>query len=243
MTIRSNFYVTSLGVMAISFAGQTHVLAQSPTANWSGPYVGAFGGYGTGSSAQHDNGFVYSPPNNGENGCPADGHYGVRGAVGGVLAGYNYQYNMFVLGLEGDIAGTSIKGHSNFCGSPAHDCGTSVDLTSDLRGRIGIPFGLFMPFVAGGLAVDRISAYDSLFGAAGAKTVAGWTVGAGIEYKVTPNLGVRLEYLHSQFDPSTVFDIVPGVPERISLKTDIVRAGITFSFNPPPPLAPVIAKY
>ena len=234
------------GLVAITVGGLTSgALAQTFT----GPYVGVFGGYGTGTSSQHDNGFVYTPPavmvpgGEGEGGIAnQDGRYGIRGGLGGGLVGYNFQYGQFLIGGEGDIAASAIKGRSFSCGTPAHECGTSIGTMADVRGRLGLPFGQFMPFVAGGLAIDNIKAYDTLFGNSGGGFRAGYTVGAGVEYKINAQLAVRVEYLYAHFSPSTSFAIVPGVPERISATTNTVRGGIVYNFLMPV-TAPVVARY
>ena len=242
--------IGSIGLLGFSLIG--HASAQSVPANWSGPYAGVFGGYGGGHSAQHDNGFVYTPPAaaptppQGENGpfpTAGDGSYGLFGAVGGGLVGFNYQFGQTVLGLEADIAGTSIRGHSNSCGTPAHDCGTSIHATADIRGRLGYAIGAFLPFVAGRsrpagrsrlrFAVRRLRV-----------SLADWLYGRRrcVEYKFTPQLSARVEYLHSEFGSAHLFDIVPGVPERIRTTTEIVRVGLSYSFGAPP-VAPVVARY
>ena len=38
------------------------------------------------------------------------GNYNTSGVVGGGLVGYNYQFNQFVLGVEGDLTGSSNQG-------------------------------------------------------------------------------------------------------------------------------------
>ena len=246
--------IAYLSAVGFSVFGLT-IFSEGPSASaqsvsFAGPYIGVFGGYGSGASTQRDNGFalpVVAPPVVVPvvpivPVLPADGDYGIRGGLGGGLVGYNYQFANFVIGAEGDIAATSIKGRSFNCGTPAHECGTSIGAMADVRVRAGLPYGRFMPFVAGGLALDSISAYDTLFGSQGRDFRAGYTVGAGVEYKINAQIAVRVEYLHSQFSSTSLFSIVPGVPERIFAKTDVVRGGIVYSFFMPD-AAPVVARY
>src|SRR3982751_275721 len=61
--------------------------------DWTGFYVGAFGGFGTGTS--FDTGPVNVP---------------LQGAMAGVDVGGNAQFGRFVLGAEGDIAWANIGG-------------------------------------------------------------------------------------------------------------------------------------
>jgi outer membrane immunogenic protein len=161
------------------------------------------------------------------------------------VLGYGFAVNQFVMGPEADIAGSTLSGYSGSCGVglPAHVCGGSVYVISDVRGRVGLPFGQFMPFIAGGLAVDDIHAEDTLFGVSGTHWEAGWTIGAGVDYKITPQISLRLEYLYQDFGRQTFFDIVPGVPERVRTDLNIIRGGIVWNFETAPPPTPVIAKY
>jgi outer membrane immunogenic protein len=244
--------IVGVSVLSVGFAGPT--FAQSAT--WTGPYVGAFGGYGFGSQGQHDSGVPTSPP---PMTCvpitcaTSDGHYDMNGALGGALVGYNIPFSQFagaspfIVGLEGDVGGSTVGGYSGVCGTgaiPPHTCGGSIPVMSDLRLRFGVPFGQWMPFVAGGLAVDDIRAYDTFANASGEHVEAGWTIGGGVEYKLTEQWSLRLEYLYQDFGRDTFFNIAPGVPEGIRTDANIVRAAIVWNFAPPPsPAPPVIAKY
>ncbi len=243
MDIR-RLFIVGVSILFTSLAGTGF----AQTANWSGPYVGAFGGYGSATQGQHDTGIP----------CPAgdtgtypncvvptfDGRYNLSGGLGGGLIGYNFASDPFIVGAEGDIAGAALAGYSNNCGTVPHPCGGDIYAMSDIRALVGLPFGQFMPFIAGGLAVDDIHAYDSLFGVSGTHWEAGWTIGGGIDYKITTQLSLRLEYLYQDFARQTFFNIVPGVPERLRTDVNIVRAGIVWNFGAaPPPPAPLLAKY
>jgi hypothetical protein len=39
---------------------------------------------------------------------------------------------------------------------------------------------------------------------------------------------MKFEYLHVDLGHSTIFDVVPGVPETVSFSGDIFRAGLSF---------------
>jgi outer membrane immunogenic protein len=237
----------------LSSASQAQVLS------WTGPYVGAFGGYGWGTQGQHDNGVpVGCYPQ--LNCVVSDGQYNLSGALGGGVVGYSMPlsgmpsplspllagfpfYNQAILGLEGDIAGSDLSGSSSTCGTIPHTCGGDIYMMSDIRVRLGLPFGQFMPFFAGGLAVDDVHAYDVSVPVSATHIQAGWTVGGGLEYKVTDQLSLRAEYLYQALPRTTFFDIAPGVPEGIRENVNVVRAGIVWNFSPPPPPPPVVAKY
>src|SRR5947199_1275666 len=71
--------------------------------DWSGFYAGAHAGYEWGRAHVIDNGVLT------ENAVPMDG------AIGGLLAGINWQTGIFVYGLEGDLGVSRLRGH----GAPA----------------------------------------------------------------------------------------------------------------------------
>ena len=251
--IRTTYAAAASCLIAVSICHVDTARAQTTSVDWSGLYGGGFGEYGTGHSSQHDDGIpapvVVVPPPAGGGAPPAggaapvaaDGRYGLSGGMGGGFAGFNYQANQFVLGVEGDIGAGSISGSSAACGTTPHLCGTRISALADIRGRLGYAIGSFLPYVAGGAAFANLHASDSFFGTSGGAWRTGYTIGAGIEYKFSPRVSVRVEYLHAQFDPRALFNIVPGVPERVGATTEIVRAGIAYYFTPPP--AAVVAKY
>jgi outer membrane immunogenic protein len=125
-----------------------------------------------------------------------------------------------------------------------------------VRGRVGIlatPKVLF--YGTGGLAFGEIKTTGTMtgFNAGGgaltsvgstSTTRAGWTVGAGIEGKITQNWSAKLEYLYMDLGRfgSGPFTLAPGsaIAANVSSRfTDnILRAGINYQFY-----GPVVAKY
>jgi outer membrane immunogenic protein len=247
-------YTIAIGSFVVALAVQGGVShAQTAPIDWSGIYAGGFGEYSGGQSTQNDNGFrpktkktpVTPPPTTTPPPPPiivaADGRYGLSGGIGGGFVGYNYQVQQFVFGVEGDVGAGSITGSSASCGTVPHTCSTRINALADVRGRLGYAVGSFLPFVAGGAAFANIHANDYLYGGAGGAWRTGYTVGAGLEYKFSPRIALRVEYLHARFDSQALFNIARNVPERIGATNEIVRAGVSFYFTPPP--AAVVAKY
>jgi outer membrane immunogenic protein len=201
--------------------------------------MGFSAGYGSGHSDQTDTG-VTIPSGGGGCDCAGDGHYSARGALVGGTVGYSWQPSAWVFGLEGDFSWANINGSSPVCGpntGQPHPCGTGLDALGTVRGRVGYamgPSGSVLPYVTGGLAVGDVRGWDSLVGAEGSGFRAGWTLGAGIETRVAPQWTVKLEYLHVDLGTnSNQFAIVPGVPEAVSFRADIIRAGVNYEFGTP----------
>lgn len=126
-----------------------------------------------------------------------------------------------------------------------------------VRGRVGIlatPKVLF--YGTGGLAFGEIKTTGTMVGftpaavavasvASNSTTRAGWTVGAGVEGKITQNWSAKLEYLYmdlGRFDAGT-YTLAPAsaISANVSSRfTDhILRAGINYQFT----TGPVVARY
>jgi outer membrane immunogenic protein len=74
--------------------------------------------------------------------------------------------------------------------------------------------------------------------ASSSDTRVGWTAGAGIERKFSPNWSGKLEYLYMDFGTKTFFSGTLNQAD-VSFHDHIFRAGFNYAFNP----APVVAKY
>jgi outer membrane immunogenic protein len=125
-----------------------------------------------------------------------------------------------------------------------------------VRGRAGV---LVTPqvllYATGGLAYGSIKTSGAFAGVtpngvavavagSSSDTRIGWTVGGGIEGKITTNWSAKLEYLYMDLDNFRAgsFSLAPG--SLIAANVDsrfrdhILRAGINYTFG-----GPVIAKY
>jgi outer membrane immunogenic protein len=127
-----------------------------------------------------------------------------------------------VFGVAADYSWSNITGSSNSCGvAMPHSCGTTPDSFGTPRGRFGYAAGPNgMPYVTSGLAVGEVQAFDSLTPASGSAFRTGWTVGAGIEALVFPHVTLNVEYLYMDLGSAQLFNIVLGVPETVSFKTN-----------------------
>jgi outer membrane immunogenic protein len=220
-------------------------IAQSTSNNWTGFYVGLAGGPAWGHSSQTDRGIPPGPtgptgptgqtgptgPTGGASGGIGDGRYNMRGGLIGAGIGYNHQFGSWVAGLETDFSYASVKGSSNVCGVTPHACGTELGpWLGTVRGRFGPTWDRWFAYATGGLAYGRVRAWDSLFAVSGSKTLVGWTAGAGIEAILAPKWTAKVEYLYIDLGSGHLYDIVPGVPETVSLNAHVLRIGINYRF-------------
>ena len=186
--------------------------------NWTGFYAGINLGYGFGTSNWDVLPTMQIKP---------------KGFLVGGTLGYNYQMGSIVLGIEGDVDWSNVKGSVD-C-APGFTCDTSNSYLATFRGRIGYAFDRFLPYFTAGGAYGDIKASVSLpaFGltASSSKSQLGWTAGAGIEYAFLGSWTAKLEYLYvdlGSFNAATA-----PVVNNVTFKESIVRLGLNYKFAGP----------
>lgn len=177
------------------------------------------------------------------------------GAVFGGQVGYNWQWGPAVGGLEIDFSGADLKGTSTVVEPfviPALTVASGVTLSQELkidelasaRGRLGyLIFPNWLLYGTAGIGFGHTRLTSSAFGPLGnfASTTSefdqfGWVVGAGLEWKFTPNWLLRGEWLHYDFGKVTVSPDVLAVLSASSIglnvrnTVDIGRAAISYKF-------------
>ncbi|WOH53966.1 outer membrane protein [Bradyrhizobium sp. sBnM-33] len=133
---------------------------------------------------------------------------------------------------------------------------THLEWFGTLRGRVGVlatPRVLF--YGTGGLAYGSFKTTGTMAGVTPAGVAVasvssnddirfGWTVGAGVEGKITSNWSAKLEYLYMDFDSFRAgsFTLAPASAIRADVDTrfhdHVLRVGLNYTFG-----GPVIAKY
>ncbi|MGO4684175.1 outer membrane protein [Hyphomicrobium sp. 2TAF46] len=166
--------------------------------NWSGFYAGAHVGAVWGDVAVKDiDGGV----------SPGPFTYSPSGAFGGGTAGYNWQLDRLVVGVEGDLGYMDLSGGTTIPSSdPKYHQNLTLDggLYGDITGRLGVlvaPATLI--YGKGGFAFYDGEAEQATtktyYRPTGTDTFTGWVVGGGIEHFITPTISIKAEYLHFQF--------------------------------------------
>lgn len=164
-----------------------------PAYDWSGYYVGVFGGGGYGN---HNLNNTTGPAGN----ANFTANYSSQGALAGGEIGYNVQSGSFLAGIEGDYTWSEIKGDDSFA-LGANDA-TKLRGVGTLRARAGFTVDRWLMFFTGGwaygdllhtntdpvLGVDQFAAHRS-----------GLTGGGGIAYALTDNMIGKLEYRYYDF--------------------------------------------
>jgi len=231
--------------------------------SWTGFYVGGTAGASwtkADPSLSAVNGPValYFPADiPGLNAIGSPGLSGTSAIVGG-KAGYNRQWGSFVAGVEGDISWRHFDKTVATAGSPfltfsvgtaAFTTTVSTNWLATIRPRIGYAVDKALFYATGGVAIGDVKYSNSYVGfsplgfgsefetAAVSQTRVGWTVGAGIDYAITPHWVVSGEYLHVDLGSVSTSGLVttgntPTATFNVStkLRSDIGRFGIAYKF-------------
>ena len=209
MRITHFVLAATLAVTATSAAVAADLPVKAPApvavaATWTGFYAGLNAGYGWAS---------LSDPSGTDN---------LNGFVGGGQAGYNWQFNNIVVGVEGDFQGTA----------------QSLTQTATVggiafSGSEKLPWfaqGPWLLYGTGGAAwVDgrvSITALGQTFTSETTKT--GWTGGGGLEWMFAPQWSLKVEYLYVDAGNMTV--TILGLSSTSHVKESVARAGLNIHF-------------
>ena len=190
--------------------------------NWNGLYIGGFIG---GLWGDKDWVEVVGPVPGGEI------HPDYSGVLGGVQAGFNYQINNWVLGIEGEWGATNADG-SSICIVGFDTCGVDVNWVATVGGRVGYAFDNILPYLKGGGAwvdEDYPVAPGTPFAITLSQTRSGWFIGGGVEYGITPNWSAKVEYNYLDFGTDRL-DFA-GAIEDITQHSHTVKIGFNYRFN------------
>jgi len=175
--------------------------------------------------------------------------------IGGVQAGYNYQADELVYGVEVDISfaarnsgwKTSVSDPFAYSNPPEQSflrSKSNLNWFSTLRGRLGYALSdEFMIYGTAGVAVGQVNVRsqegvttsptllpEATWTNSKSFTRLGWAAGFGAEYALTENLSLKGEYLRVDLGSNT-FALPSGAYMRNRAKSDIARMGINYRFQ------------
>ena len=201
------------------------IYAKAPAQNtsdiydWSGWYVGAHAGFDWGRARVSNNGVLT------ESSVPMDG------AIGGLLAGINWQHDALIFGLEADIGASALRGHGTVAAIvPIVPNQYDVDLSGNIRGRLGfavVPRTLL--FAAAGVALANFEFRENSGPNSVKSALIGWTAGAGVDHAFTNNFIGRFEYLYADYGNRN-FNASPSDFYNIGFRTQTVRSALIWKF-------------
>jgi len=227
----------ALGALALATPALAADLpAKAPAAalvyDWTGVYIGGFGGYGFGNqNLNNATGPAFGFANYTAN-------WETHGAFGGGEIGYNWQSGNLVFGVEADGAGSNIQGQDNFAltdvnGLPMNDF-NKLKWVASLRARGGIAVDRLLVFFDGGWATGDITHTNTVAGGAVDTFTnhrSGLAAGGGIAYAVTDNLIGKIEYRY--YDLGTYHRDAPlntAMPYTVADTYSTVLLGLDFKF-------------
>ena len=191
---------------------------------WSGYYVGIQGGFAFGQLSVEDITGVFVPA--GDELFSSD----IEGPFGGAYWGKNWQFDNFVVGLDGSVSFANLEDQNDLITNPDNP-DVTIEAFSASRLRLGYAFDNFMIFAAGGFSLAKANVDDGF--ADDDAWLKGFTVGAGIEAKFAENWSARVEYMfiHYATEQRTLFDAAVPTPYDISVEdVHAVRGGIAYHF-------------
>ena len=259
MCLRRCCRVFAMGATVVMIAGLISPSgtagAASPSFTWGGLYGGVHIGYGWGNADTEltplPTAAVFV------NLAPQTQSPDPDGVIGGLQAGYNWQWGAIVLGAETDFSWSAMSGTKQTSpiiqnnGTPFPGAGyinvhQDTDWFGTLRVRVGgTPIPRLLLYGTGGLAYGRVNysantnflppgseQYPVSFG----KTKVGWTAGAGVEYALGSRWSVKAEYLYYDLGSETaIANASPALPPfQIGYEWDtaahIVSIGLNYRF-------------
>lgn len=212
-------------ISGVSLSHAADVVYNSPeapaydeTSIWGGGYIGGQVGYSWAKNKLYG----------GDDNISANSN----GFMGGVYAGYNWEFsNAYLFGLEGDINYSDLSKDTDIeVNNRGSVWNSRVEWEGALRARFGINYERWLPYIAGGLAFagvkHNLTTGNTDIGTA-SHTAVGFTIGAGMDYALTNNLLLRAEYRYSDYGKQ---DIVENSLVEAKLTTNNIRLGIAYKF-------------
>jgi outer membrane immunogenic protein len=246
-----------LGLMTPALAADLpYAKAPSATASvydWTGVYVGAFGGGGYGNHNVNNSTGSAVPF------ADFSANYASTGGVAGGEVGYNWQSGSFVAGVGGELSWTGIKGNDSsqfaagaFPGVAAVDA-DNLRWSGALLAKAGYTIDRWMFFFEGGYAFGSIQHTNTA-----SPRVAGFplvdtfnvsanglTGGGGVAYALTNNVFAKFDFRYTSFTGysrgnANTMPVTPNGQMFYSTVStySVVTLGLDFKFG-----GPVVAKY
>lgn len=168
-------------------------VAAAPVPTWEGFYIGAHAGWGRSEYKGQDSDNVTTLKAN------------PQGFLVGLHAGYNWQRDAFVYGIEADIDGTpGWSGRQTTCADCSSGISGELGGLATVRGRLGWAFDRTLIFATGGIAFASSNAVGAStppsYFSRDPQIEVGAVAGGGIEWKYNQDVSLRLDGQYYWFD-------------------------------------------
>ena len=144
----------------------------------------------------------------------SDGCHDTDGWLGGGQVGFNYQAGQCVFGVEFSGSWADINGSHTALLIPGDTYRSEMNSLLLFTGRVGMTFDRLLIYVTGGGAWARDEFNYTSPGVGTATTKqnrTGWTIGAGLEYGLSPNWSIAAQYNYIDLGDK---DVTFGAPSR-----------------------------
>ena len=171
-----------------------------------------------------------------------------NGVLGGGQLGCNQQFGQWVVGIEGALSGSDLKGdYQSVVGTADDFFATKITAFAIGAARLGYARDNWLLYGKGGYAVARVkvNVVDVVGPRVGSGESTdwnnGWTVGAGLEYGVTPHLVLGVEYDYLRLGTRNTNLASPPAVYGWDVSTHIhaVLGRVSYKFGP----AALMARY
>jgi len=200
---------------------------------WDGPYVGL----NVGGRWLNDRISTTALPT----GSTFSGTLNTWGAMGGLQAGYNWQFGNVVAGVEVDANVLGAGSTQTNSGLGITDSIKSPGFLLTVRPRLGWAFDhRTLVYGTAGYAFETVQVNDSVIFGGPTSALSdvigrqsGWTAGGGLEYAFSRGVSAKIEYLYVGLGTISSLVPTPGAPFASvnvahKLSDNIVRAGVNF---------------
>jgi outer membrane immunogenic protein len=211
--------------------------------NWTGLYLGGEAGWGwANQQITHVTGATAFPAGS------VDATVDQNGPLAGVYAGYNYQVNQFLVGIDGDITTTDMTGTGRDVSPVNGDVAShsdQINWIATATGRIGYVNNSWLLFAKGGWAWAPFTESNVLHTPGGglvntstsSSTHDGWTVGAGLEWSFATHWSAKLEYDYIGFATANYLSTITSAAGAVSTEArsatsslNMVKTGVAYRF-------------
>lgn len=213
--------------------------------DWTGFYMGGYAGTSIGQSSMSTPGGASGSVDISKNGWAAGG-----------TAGANWQFSPnWLIGVEGDLGYLANDRSFTEWNDASITAGVKTNWLGTLRGRFGYVTGPSLLYLTGGAAFLQL---EDKFGgcvqafcgplvgpATAATTKATWTVGGGIETRLSRNWSTTSEYLyidggHSRFAANPYGALLGPQVASFSHQFHLIKTGLNYKFGGPAEPLPLL---
>jgi outer membrane immunogenic protein len=163
----------------------------------------------------------------------------INGFMGGVYGGHNRLLeNGWLIGVEGEWNYLSGNDTVLIDGDPRTTARLEQNWDASLRLRLGRVIGDYLPYLTGGVAwgdfdLKSHDGYSINPDTTTGYILTGWTMGAGVEMKISENLHARIQYRYTDYgdDTKRIWSSATGyIDANVQYNAHTLTVGLSYRF-------------